>query len=200
MQAPTVNGPARILGEEYLLCEHFQGRFMSLGGREHPCRAIGISAHFIAVRSPYPPTIGERIVIYFENLGRFAGNVARLFAGGFALHYEATQRRREKIAERLAWLSSEPSRINLVLRQDERITPRHRASKISFHGRIYDCDIENVSRKGAALKTRAKIPIGARVELGKGFKAEVVRHIDDGFAVAFLRLLPLESFDENIRF
>lgn len=190
---------ARLLGEEMRPCTLFHGRLMNLKGREHPCHTIGMSPHFIAVRSSFPAMIGERIVIYLEGWDRFAGNVARLLPGGFAIEFEATRRRRAKIAAVLDWFSQEPSRIDLALRQDERITPRNRSSKIAFRGRVYDCEIENVSRKGAALKTQAEVPVGARLELGAGRKAEVVRAIDNGLAVQFLRLLPLEIFDENIR-
>jgi hypothetical protein len=189
----------RLLGEEMRSCTPFPGRLLGPDGQEHPCFATGASTHFIAVRSSYLPAIGERVVIYIEGWDRFAGKVARLFSGGFAMHFEATQRRREKVAARLDWFSKEPARIEVALRQDKRIAPRNRWSTLAFHGKVYDCEIENISRKGAMLKTQAKVPLGARVELESGRKAEVVREIEQGFAVQFMRLLPIEIFDENIR-
>jgi hypothetical protein len=201
MQAGKIEKGAehRLFGEEIRRCEVFRGRLMGADGREHLCQAAGISCHYIVVHTSYCPAIGERVVIYFEGWDRFAGTVARLIVGGFALLYEATQRRREKIAARLDWVTDQPQRMTLVMREGERIVPRHRASKIVYHGRIYDCEIQDISRKGAVLKTRAKIAVGSRLEIGKGYKAEVVREIVDGLSIQFLRLLPLEIFDENIR-
>jgi hypothetical protein len=189
----------RVLGEELRGCASFEGRLLGADGCEHPCRSVGISSHYIAVRTPYTPMIGERVVIYFEGWDRFAGTVARIIDGGFALLYEATERRREKVTALLDWVSREPTRMSLVLREDRRIIPRHRASKISYRGRTYDCEIVNISRKGAAIRTQAKIPLGVRVEIGEGFKAEVIRKTGDGFSVQFLRFLPLEVLDDNVR-
>jgi hypothetical protein len=192
-------GEPRVFGEELRNCAAFRGRLLGADGCEHPCQSAGVSSHYIAVRTPYSPTIGERVVIYFERWDRFAGTVARIVDGGFALLYEATERRREKVTALLDWVSSEPTRMNLVMREDQRIVPRHSASRLTFRGRTYECEIVDISRKGAAVRTLANIPLSARMEIGTGFKAEVVRKTSDGFSVQFLRFLPLDAFDENVR-
>lgn len=189
----------RVFGEELRNCAAFTGRLLGADGCEHPCQSVGVSSHFIAVRTRYSPAVGERIVIYFEGWDRFAGTVARIVDGGFALLYEATERRREKVKALLDWVSREPTRMSLVIREDQRIIPRHRASRLTYRGRTYECEIVDFSRKGAAVRTRANIPLSARVEIGRGIKAEVVRKTSDGFSVRFLRFLPLDAFDENVR-
>ena len=60
-------------------------------------------------------------------------------------------------------------------------------------GRTHGARIRDISRSGAAVRSGVAPEIGTLVTLGST-RGKVVRLLDDGFAVQFLRLLPLEWF------
>lgn len=175
----------------------FDGRFMA-DRREYSCRTIDMSADFIAVHSDYTPPIGGRVVLHLQEWGRFEGTVVRAFEGGFTVRFEATDRKRGQVAMRLAWLSRHHLLDGSAVRRHERVVPRRPFTTFTIGAATLPCEIRDISRKGAALKSDVRVQNGARLTVGKAARAEVVRQTEDGFAVQFLRLLPLEQFDENI--
>lgn len=176
----------------------FDGRFLAPDRREYSCRTIDMSADFIAVHSDHTPAIGGRVVLSLEEWGRFEGTVIRTFDGGFTVRFEATDRKRGQVAMRLAWLSRHHLLDGSNVRRHERIVPKRPFTTFTIGETTLPCEIRNISRKGAALKSDVKVQNGARLTVGKSARAEVVRQTDYGFAVQFVRLLPLELFDENI--
>ena len=81
-----------------------------------------------------------------------------------------------------------------IARDHERLTPRaavhhlHRGSDVTL-----PCEIMDISRSGASLRTEVQVPPGEKMTIGKRTQAEVIRQTEDGFAVRFRRLLPLED-------
>ena len=65
-------------------------------------------------------------------------------------------------------------------------------------GREYLIRLLDVSLSGAALRADVQPPMGTVVTIGRT-KGKVVRVMEGGFAVEFLRALPAETFDENVR-
>ena len=59
------------------------------------------------------------------------------------------------------------------------------------------CRLIDVSLSGAAVATDQRPPIGALVTLGK-VQGRVVRHLDDGFAVEFLRMQHPDFLEESV--
>jgi len=177
---------------------NLDGRFMTSQRVEHICRAIGVSADHFAIECVHKPGANERVILYLDHCGRFEGPVIRLFSTGFVMSVEATARRREKLATLFTHMSQRDLLSDRAFRQYERLIPLEPRTTITLDEAVFPADIIDISRKGAALKTPVKVVAGAKVTLGRATKAEVVRGVDDGFAVQFMRLLPLESFDENI--
>jgi len=54
-----------------------QGRFMLPSRTEHECSVIEMSTREIRISAPVAPEIGEKIIIYIAELGRFEGGVVR---------------------------------------------------------------------------------------------------------------------------
>jgi len=55
------------------------------GGGEHPCESVDVSTTGVSVASPMIPNLGERIVVYFDELGRLEGVVVRRNPASFSL-------------------------------------------------------------------------------------------------------------------
>lgn len=174
------------------------GRYMLNNRQEYPCQTVDFSPGGIALVAPIRGAIGERVVCYFEHIGRIEGEVIRHTNDGFALTISATPRKRDKLASQLTWLAN---RHELGLPEDrnhERIIPVYKTVKlrldegIELKGRLID-----ISMTGAGIALEARPAVGLGLVIGKT-PARVVRHFKDGIAVQFVRPIPEERFDENI--
>jgi hypothetical protein len=175
----------------------FKGRFTAPDQRDRFCRAIDMSAEVVALRSDYAPTIGARIALHLEPWGKFEGTVIRTFDGGFTVDLETADRSRAHVAMQLAWLSRHAAG-EAPFRAHERLTPRRRFTTFTVKDVTLPCEILDLSRSGASLRTSVKVPDGAALTIGRRTCAEVARQTEDGFAVRFRRLLSLAIFDEDI--
>jgi len=176
------------------------GRLMLENRQEYPCRIINMSPGGAAVMADAPGRVGERVIAYVDHLGRLEGKIARAFEGGFAMSIGATPRKREKLAAQLTWLANRQI-LNLPEdRRHGRVVPRNPIARLILpNGINITCRVIDVSLSGAAIAVPPDQlpPIGAAVTIGKT-PGRVVRHIDDGFAIEFTRLLHPDFVEESV--
>jgi hypothetical protein len=174
------------------------GRYMLADRREFPCQVVNMSPGGMALMAPVGGAAGERVIAYVDHLGRLEGLIARVFQNGFAMTISATARKRDKLAAQLTWLAN---RNILALPEDrrhDRIVPRNPMGRLIMpNGVNLTCRIIDVSESGAGVATEERPPIGTLVTLGK-VQGRVVRHLEDGFAVEFTRLLHPDFLEENV--
>jgi len=175
------------------------GRYMLSDRRELPCQTIDASAGGLSLAAPMRGDIGQRVVVYLEHLGRLEGQIVRHIDAGFALQLQISPGKREMIADKLTWLAN---RRELGLPEDrrhDRIEPVHKRVQVTVaDGTLHAGLLIDVSQSGACLRCALQPDVGAGVTLGLT-RARVVRHTADGFAVEFLRLIPVETFDNRIK-
>jgi hypothetical protein len=88
-----------------------RGRYMLSDGREYDCRTIDISAGGIAILGAIKGKVGERVVVYLDQVGRVEGTIVRHFGGCFAIELSTSSLKRD-------WLNLQIER--LVKQQAER--------------------------------------------------------------------------------
>ncbi|MBB4001356.1 PilZ domain-containing protein [Aurantimonas endophytica] len=161
------------------------GRFMREDHSEYPCSAENMSPGDVAIATPVELREGENIILYLDHIGRLEGVVIRASPGGFALKLKGTDRKREKLAAQLTWLVN---RHELDLPEDrrhERVAPENPFVDVVLEdGRRYQVRIIDLSLSGAAVSSKVRPAIGARVTMGTTH-GRVVRHLEDGFAIEF---------------
>ena len=161
------------------------GRFMREDKQEYPCKLRDISVGGAAMMSPVAVEMNERIVAYFDHIGGLEGNVTRTFERGFAIQFNATQHKREKLAAQLTWLINRRD-LGVDDRRHERITPGTDLSSLSLpDGIMVPVRVLDVSISGASIATDARPELGAEVTIGK-LRAQVVRYHEQGIGVRFL--------------
>ena len=166
---------------------------------EFPCQTRDISPGGVALPTPVLGRVGERVVAYLDHLGRVEGQIARTFEGGFAMTINATLRKKDKLAAQLTWLAN---RHELKLPEDrrhERVIPKVTLAT-TVHlpdGREYPATVIDMSLSGAAIAVKVKPPIGSPVSVGK-LRANIVRHLEEGFAVEFATLQTMTSLEQNL--
>jgi hypothetical protein len=174
------------------------GRYMLQDRREFPCQVTNMSPGGMALIAPVAGQPGERVIAYVDHVGRLEGKIARQFQNGFAMTIAATARKRDKLAAQLTWLAN---RHILGLPEDRRhgrITPRNPVARLTLpNGMNVGCRVIDISLSGAAIASEQRPEIGTMVTVGKT-PGRVVRHIEDGFAIEFLRLQHPDFLEENV--
>lgn len=173
------------------------GRYMLSNRREYPCQTIDISPGGLSMTASVLGNPGERVVAYFDHIGRVEGVLVRTFMNGFAMTIAATPRKREKLADQLTWLANRQALGLPEDRRHERLSPQNtRSFLVMPDGRELACRVVDVSLSGAAVHIETQPPLGTPVTLGRT-AAKVVRHFDGGVAVEFARPQDIDTLREQ---
>lgn len=168
------------------------GRLMLPSGGEYTCDVDDISEGGIALNSQAEGEIGDRVIVYLDNLGRFEGNLVRRFHGGFAIETQLQNNQRARLAERIEWLQSDKSGAErrAFPGRAARRAPTEQESgsgtRLTIeNGEEVQCRILDISLTGAHIGIDSRPQVGTHVTVGKTL-GRVVRHTDEGVGVEFL--------------
>ena len=177
---------------------HLLGRYMLQDQREFPCQVINMSPGGLAMYAPGIGTVGERVIVYLDHIGRVEGRITRLIDNGFAMTVSATPRKRDKLAAQLTWLANRQI-LNLPEdRRHDRIVPRNPISLLTLEdGTKMTCRIIDMSLSGAAIAAENRPPLKSLVLLGK-VQSRVVRNLEEGFALEFVHEQPAETLEDSV--
>jgi hypothetical protein len=174
------------------------GRYMLEDRREFPCQVINMSPGGLALIAPACGRVGERVVAYVDHVGRLEGLIARIFPSGFSMTIAASQRKRDKLAAQLTWLANRHILDMAEDRRHERISHRDQMVTLVLEdGTQEQCAIVDLSVSGVAVVSLQRPPLGSTVRVGKA-PGRVVRHLDNGFAVEFVRILAPDALKTTI--
>jgi hypothetical protein len=178
------------------------GRIMLESHIEFGATTIEGSVRSLALRTEAKPRIGERIIGYFDAVGRIEGKVDRLLDDGIAVDLINTVRKRDKLAAQLTWLANREM-LNLPEdRRHDRVVPRDPRVQVRLvmqsEAEAVSGALIDVSHGGAAVSVQGKFARGDEVMLGTT-PARVVRAFEGGFAAEFKAPIPEVMFDVAIR-
>jgi hypothetical protein len=174
------------------------GRYMLEDRREFPCQTIDVSVGGLALTAPVRGAVGERVIAYFDALGRIDGKIVRHIEHGFAMTAIMPANKREKLVNQLTWLANRKVLGLPEDRRHERIVPNevNTIIRLADGGKI-SAKIVDISVSGAAVICTKQAPMGAMLHIGKR-PARVVRCFDHGMALEFALPLSFDVFDENV--
>jgi hypothetical protein len=173
------------------------GRYMRADRSEHACLLKDISVGGACVTAADLPEVGERVVVYFDQLGGFDGTVSRNLTDGFAFQYKASEHKREKLAAQIMWLVNREAFPDELGRAHERIGAAGRRTTLGLdEGVVIDVELLDLSVSGASVGTPARPVIGEEVFVGK-VKAIVRRHHAQGIGVQFFAVQSADSLLTN---
>ncbi|MDB5571175.1 MAG: pilus assembly protein PilZ [Hyphomicrobiales bacterium] len=174
------------------------GRFLLPDRTECPFQTIDMSPGGVAVFAPLRGDVGQRIVLYIDELGRLEGEIVRRIAGGFAVKFSVTPGKRDRLADQLTWLANRDELGLVEDRRYQRITPANPSATMTLSdGRKLQVSIIDVSLSGAMIASEVMPEVGELVLVGST-KGRIVRADGERFAMEFVRLLPSDAFDESI--
>jgi hypothetical protein len=174
------------------------GRYMLSDRREYPCQTVEMSIGGASLIAPAQGSVGERVIVYLEHIGRIEGLVTRAMPGGFAMSIHAAPLKRDKMASQLTWLANRKALGLPEDRRHERITPRAAGVTLKFEsGREVMARLIDISLSGAAIATDTKPSIDCPIIVGST-AAKVVRHFQGGIGVEFRLPLSPDRFSDGI--
>lgn len=175
------------------------GRFMMPDMTEHACQVASLSIDGATFITSHVPIGGQQIVAYLDVVGRVEAVSADAVPGGFRVLFPPAGPKRERLAARLAWLANKDQATEAEQRRHARHEPKDTSSHITLpDGRVYPCEVIDISVSGAGVKVDVMPSLGTFVMLGK-MRGRIVRYLDTGIAIEFVRPLERGQLTEHIR-
>lgn len=165
------------------------GRFMLPDMSEHPCQVVNLTSTGATFLTPNVPLKGLGLVAYLEEVGRVEAVSGEPIEGGFTVVFSLTGSRFERLKQRIEWLQKRDTSDEPDGRRHARYEPTEKQSQIALpDGRIYNCEVIDISLSGAAVKTDVMPSVGTFLMLGK-MRGRVVRYLEQGVAIEFVKQL-----------
>lgn len=175
------------------------GRFMLPDMTEYPCQVSELTVDGAIFSTAAAPEAATQIVAYIDEIGRVEGQSGDAVPGGFRIIFSHKGGRRERFANRLAGRADKNTTAGTDLRRHARYAPEDGQSYITLpDGRIYPCEILDISLSGAAVKVDVMPSLGTYLMLGK-MRGRIVRYIEQGVAIEFLKPLNTSQLAGQVR-
>jgi len=175
------------------------GRYMLECRDEFPCQTVQMSPGDVLLFGPQKPTIGERVVVYLDELGRFVGLADRVTPSGFSITLSMPPQKRDRLADQLVWFANRHAIGLPEDRRHERIVPIMRRANLRLPDlREAIIKIRDISLSGVGVETDIRPVIGSIVSVGST-QGRGVRHFEGGFACEFAKPFAPGEIDESTR-
>ncbi len=162
------------------------GRFMLPDMSEHACQVVDVTPEGATFLTDNNPDSGQAIVAYLEDIGRIEAVTTVPVQGGFRVDYTLRGARLERLQQRIEWLKTRDPATDDG-RRHARFEPTEKQSQIALpDGRVYNCEVIDISVSGAAIKLEVVPSVGTYLMLGK-MRGRVVRYIELGVAIEFVK-------------
>jgi hypothetical protein len=202
----VIEVPAYERRDDVRVLVNLPGRYMLASRRnlkgdrcEFACRIVNVSLEGMALAAPVPGPIGERVIVYSEQLGRLHGPIMCLMTNGFVISIAASEQTREKLAGKLDWLAKQKDAPDLRdSRRHARVVPKNpMATLLLADGSMISCLVMDFSDSGVAVSADLYPKLGTPLAVGK-MVGRVVRRFAEGFAVEFTEKTPLVEVERRL--
>jgi hypothetical protein len=166
--------------------------------RKFAGRLIGISSREATLLAPVAGALGGRVITYCEEFGKLDGSVKRTLDRGFVVRLTATESERRKLAARVEGYEKIKNYDIVDRRAHKRIIPIDPSSTLFLaDGTQMDCFVIDISTSGVAVSADIQPDIGTPLAVGS-LVGRVVRHLEDGFAVQFIKEESADGLEQKL--
>lgn len=165
---------------------YFRGRFMTSSGKEFPCAIAEMSTHKALFTDAEKPELGEKIIVYVQELGRFIGIVDRHESSSFGATLNLSEAKRARIAKKLAWHVKQGADRGRDRRKKRRTVPMRQITQLRLlEGTEHFGKIIDITSEGAEIATSLILPVGINLYID-GRLAKIVSLFEGGIDAEFL--------------
>lgn len=162
----------------------------------YACRLVSISPLQATVVAPVVAAVGETVALHFKDFGILRATVVREQPTGFVLDLHLDEDARGKLAARIRWKKQNVQHHVPDKREHPRIQPRNPRTVLTLAGGTrHPCFVIDISQSGAALSAPVLPGKGTPLAVGT-LIGRVVRRLDVGFAIEFIKIHPFEHLEE----
>jgi hypothetical protein len=166
--------------------------------RKFAGRLIGISSREATLLAPVAGVLGGRVITYCEEFGKLDGSIKRTLDRGFVIRIAATESERRKLAARVEGYEKIKNYDIVDRRAHKRIIPIDPSSTLFLaDGSQMDCFVIDISTSGVAVSADLQPDIGTPLAIGS-LVGRVVRHLDDGFAIQFVKEQSADGLEQKL--
>ena len=169
------------------------GRFMLADMTEHPCRVSDLSIDGVTLLTEVDVAPIAAIIAYIEDIGRFEGTVVATVPGGIRISFRLSTARRHRLASQL----DRPGGPAEQRRHRRQLASDSKSHITLADGRVYACEVIDISLSGAALRTAVLPSLGTFLDLGR-MRGRVVRYHESGIAIEFLKRLAQTTLQASV--
>ena len=175
------------------------GRFMLPDMSEHACQVSELTPDGAVFITTIVPEKDSQIVAYIDDIGRVEGVSGEPVPSGFRIVFSHTGQRKQRFASRLSGRTGKNTTVGTDLRRHARHLPHDSRSYVVLpDGRVYPCEVTDISLSGAAVKVDVMPSLGTYLMLGK-MRGRIVRYVDSGIAIEFMRPLDTTQLSDKTR-
>jgi hypothetical protein len=179
------NASASERRRDYRAAISLPGRYLLADEQGFDCRIIDVSPVGVAILGPLAGDLGERVVVYVQDLRRIEDVMVRRSSDGFAVDLRVSPNELHKLSARIEWLMRRQAGEAPERRGYARVgLDQERTTLQLSDGRAFEAALIEVSSNSAALEVDFAPALGAAVTVGKR-RAHVTRQFAGGIAVAF---------------
>ena len=176
---------------------HIEGRYYldkwfetEFGKQVPPCAVKSLLPESATFLGAFPAERNDRSFIHLPNgIGLLRGRIVRVIGSTMTMSIEHTSEHlRNRLAAHILWFDQMSHFRGSDRRSFPRFPPLNPHTVVAMpDGNVEPCEIIDMSPSGAAVRSEARPNLDLRVILGQ-VAGLVARHLDDGFAVKFMRL------------
>lgn len=164
----------------------------------YACRLCSISTRLAVVVGPIIGDEGDRVTAHFDEFGILRGEIARKTEAGFVLNLTLTDTERTRLGSKIVWHKKRVHQQLPDKREHRRVVPRDPRTVLTLaDGTQLPCFVIDMSRSGIAVSAEIWPDLGTPMAVGS-LVGRVVRYLDVGFALQFMRLQDLAELDALI--
>lgn len=177
------------------------GRIMLQDRREYASTSVDASLQAMTLRTDARPRLGERIIGYFDTIGRIEGHVERIAGDHVVITLSTTLRKRDRLASQMTWLANRDI-LNLPEdRRNDRIVPNDPRIEVRRLGDFETPPVMghliDISTTGAGVSVNGRFLKDDQLMLGST-PAKVMRVFEGGVAVEFRVPIPDHLFSVHM--
>ena len=167
--------------------------------RTFACRTTRVSPFRMIVEVPVVGKIGDRLITYFRDFGKFEGAISDTMERSFLLELEMTRARRERLSDMLTWIEKKQQNPAVLdLRKNARFVPPHPHSTLTLaDGAIHPCFVIDCSVIGVRVSAAVQPPVGMPLAVG-ACVGRVIRQLPNGIAVKFVEQQTVRDLDRMV--
>lgn len=155
-------------------------------GFEDRCVVLDMSPIGAGVKSSITASIGTHVVLYVDPFGRFEGTVVERYRTRLGIQFNSGINKQDRTNEQLANYAVNGITDRQIFRSALRWKKFPSFQQFTTSdGHKFDCEVFDIAMGGASFKTDARPKVGELIDFG-GTSGRVVRHTEQGIAVAFL--------------